>query len=148
MPDSIPLSALEASPAAKFENIGDKYEGRIVTMDERQQTNPKGELQTFSDGSPKMLWVITLETANGDKVALWAKAGKFKAETGSGESMLGAIGTAVRAAGAEAVDVGGQLAIAYTGRGEKRPGYDAPKLYQAKYAPPAASVAVDDLFSK
>ena len=145
---SIPLSELESSAAAKFENINDAHVGRIVGIVQRPQTDLKsGQVKTFSDGAPMMQWVITIEKAGGDTVALWAKGGKFKAVSGSGESMLNAIGTAVRAAGADSVDVGGQLAVAHTGLGEAKPGMNAPKLYTAQYKPPAPVSVPADLFS-
>lgn len=148
MTSSIPLSAMESGNAAKWDNFGDKYAGRITQMDERQQTDTSGDLLFFPDGSPRMLWVITIQPDEGDAVQLWAKNGKFKAAEGSGEAMLAAIGLAVRAAGADAVDIGGHLAVAYTGKGERTPKGGVPKLFTAKYEPPAPpSVAVDDLFS-
>jgi hypothetical protein len=146
---SVPLADLEASAAAKWDQVGDKYAGRIVSIDQRQQTDPKtGQAKTFASGDPMMLWVIVLQPAQGDSIALWAKAGRFKIATGSGESMLNAIGSAVRAAGAGSLDVGGELAVAFTGEGEPKPGLNPPKLFTAEYRPPAsASVPVDNLFS-
>jgi hypothetical protein len=147
--NSIPLADLESSPSAKFAEIGDTYVGRIVSMVERQQTDMKQRPLTFDDGTPRMQWVITIETAEGDRAALYAKGGKFKAAAGKGESMLAAIGIAVRAANADGVDVGGELAVSYTGTGEAKPGQDGPKLYTAAYKPPApASIPAEDLFSK
>lgn len=146
MTNSIPLSDLESSPSAKFEKLGDSYAGRIVSLVERQQTNTEGKALTFDDGSPRMQWVITIEQGNGDRVALYAKGGKFKPVTGTGESMLSAIGIAVRAAGAGGVDVGADLAVAHTGLGEANGAKNAPKLYTAQYRPATTSVPVD-LFS-
>lgn len=149
MSQSIPLSDLQGGASAKFERQGDKYAGRVTSIEQRHQTDPKtGQVQTWADGTPKPVVVISLEQSNGEVVALWAKGGRFSAATGQGESMLNAIGTAVRAAGAASLDVGAQLAVAYTGEGEAKPGLNAPKLYSAQYqAAPAASVAVDDLFA-
>jgi hypothetical protein len=144
---SIPLSQLESSTAAKFEQFGDKHAGRIVAIDQRQQTDPKtGQVKTFNDGSPQMQWVITLEEA-GQAVALFAKGGRFTPAKGTGESMLSAIGTAVRTAGAASLDVGGQLAVAFTGESEAKPGLNPAKLYAAQYQPPAPASVPVDLFS-
>lgn len=149
MTDSIPLSELSSAVAAKFERIGDKYIGRIVGFSERQQTDLKGKPLTFDDGSPRMQWVISIEDeATGDTKAFYAKGGKFQPAEGTGESMLAAISTAVRAANANSLDVGGRLGIAFTGRAEARPGYDQAKLYTAQYEPPPpASIPASDLFS-
>jgi hypothetical protein len=147
MTSSLPLSDLESSPSAKFTEIGDKYAGRIVAMNERQQTDINGKLLAFDDGTPRMQWVITIEQASGDNVQLYAKGGNFKAAKGTGNSMLSAIGAAVRAAGAGAVDVGGQLAVQYTGDSVAQPGRFPAKLYTAQYQPPAPASVPLDLFS-
>lgn len=146
MSQSIPLSQLESSPSASFEQLGDSYKGRITAIEERQQTDLQGNLLAFNDGTPRMQYVITIEQADGETVQLYAKGGKYKADEGSGEAMLAAIGTAVRAAGAGAVDVGGDLAVAYTGNARLAAGKSA-KLYQAAYKPPpSASIPTSDLF--
>lgn len=149
---SIPLADLESSKAASFENIGDKYVGVITSIKHQQQTDPAtGQVKTFQSGDPMWLYVITIEPTDGsDAVALWAKGGKFTAVQGSGDSMLSAIGKAVREAGASEVTVGGTLAVALTGMGEQKIGQSAPKCYTAQYRPPAPAaqtVPVDDLFS-
>jgi hypothetical protein len=149
MSNSIPLSDIESAPSAKFDAIGDKVIGTIVSMNERQQTDQSGKPLFFDSGDPRMVWVITLHTDEGEDLAVWAKGGNHKAASGGGEAMLNAIGSAVRTAGANSVDVGARLAIAYTGIGEQsKPGFNPPKLYSAQYQAPAASTAVpvDDLF--
>ena len=148
MADSIPLSALESSGAAKFAEYGDKYSGTITAIDHRQQTDPKdGTPKFFASGDPMMLYVITVQPREGDAVALWAKGGTFDAVDGSGNGMLAAIADAVRRAGGEALEVGGELAVAYTGVSEAKPGMNPAKLYTAQYQVPRRAVAVDDLFS-
>lgn len=140
------------SAAAKFENIGDKHVGRIVSFDERQQTDPKDQSpRFFPSGAPMMVKIINIEEEDGEVRALFARAGNFEVAQGSGESMLNAIGTAVRKAGADRCSVGGRLAVQHTGMGKPRPGLNAPRLYTAQYIPPTPqteSVPVDDLFTK
>ena len=149
MTQKLSLSDLESNPAAKFNEIGDRVAGRIVAMDERQQTDLRNKPRTFDDGNPMMQWVFTVQTDNGDNLCLYAKGGRYTAEVGSGQSMLGAITQAVRDAGAADIEVGAGLSVAFTGRGTKKPGYDAPKLYTATYtAPKPPSVPVDELFSE
>lgn len=148
MTESIPLSDLESSKAAKFDNPGDKYVGAITAIDHRQQTDPKTNApKFFQSGDPMMVYVITIKPDDGDAVALFAKGGKFEAVSGSGETMLSAIGTAVRAAGADSVQVGARLGVAFTGLGEQKPGMNPPKLFTAQYEVPKQSVPVDSLFS-
>lgn len=150
MSNSIPLSEIETSPAAKFERIGDSHKGRIVAIDKRQQTDINNVPLWFDAAhtQPRMQWIITIEKSNGERVAFYAKGGKFKAVSGSGESMLSAVGSAVRAAGAASVDIGADLGVAHTGMAEAQAGKNAAKLYTAQYWPAAAaSVPVGDLFS-
>jgi hypothetical protein len=149
MSTSVPLSAFESSsPAAKFEKLGDKVVGTIEAMNERQQTEfATGKPLYFESGDPKMQWVITIKTAEGESLSLYARGGNFEVGSGTGESLLSAIGTAVRAAGANEVVVGAQLAVVHSGLGKPKPGLNPPKLYTAQYQAPAApAVAVDDLF--
>jgi hypothetical protein len=149
---SIPLSDMEGSgAAARFDDFGDKYAGRITAMKQTQQTDPKtGQPKFFPSGDPMMLWIITIQPeGGGDALSLWAKAGKFTAAKGSGQAMLTAIGAAVRESGASSVEVGGKLAVAFTGESEPKPGMNPAKLFSAQYEPPTAepaSVPVD-LFS-
>jgi hypothetical protein len=147
MTQSIPLSGLESSPSAKFTNIGDSHAGRITALEERAQTDiTTGEPRTFKDGSPRMQWVISIQKHDGEVVALYARGGRFKAATGTGDSMLTAIGLAVRAANASGVDIGGELAVAFTGLGEALPGKNPAKLFTAQYKPPAPVSVPVDLF--
>jgi hypothetical protein len=62
--------------------------------------------------------------------------------------MMSAIGDAVRAAGASAVDIGAQLAVAHTGMGQPTsPGKNPPRLFTAQYKPGApAGIPASDLF--
>jgi hypothetical protein len=146
---TIPLSDLESGPSAKWKNIGDTYKGRILAMEKRQQTDPKdGSPKFFASGDPMPVWVITIEVADGERVALYASGGNYKIEEGEGQAMLPAIAQAVRAAGGEAVDVGAELAVSFTGWGEARSGLNRPRLFSAQYRPATPSVAVSDLFSQ
>jgi hypothetical protein len=151
MTESIPLSELQGGTAAKWDAVGDRYVGRIVSMDQRQQTNTEGQPLSWTDGSPRMQWVIAIEQADGEVANLYAKGGTFVPVTGTGKAMLVAIGEAVKAAGGTALRVGDELAVAFTGLGEAKGGKNAPKLYQAAYklaAAAPASVPVADLFSE
>lgn len=145
--NSIPLSDLASSNSAKFENIGDSHAGRITAINQRPQTGMDGSPLTFPDGTARLLWAITIERSDGETVTLFAKGGRYTPESGSGESMLSAIGSAVRAAEASGVDIGGELAVQYTGQADAGPGKKA-KLYTAQYRPPAPASIPADLFDK
>jgi len=135
--------------AAKFESLGDKIEGVIVSAEAKPQTDiESGEVKTWSDGRPMLQWVIVLATSLRDDDAdtgertLYAKGGKFTPASGSGVSMMEAIKEAVSASGAKLLEEGGTLAVAHTGLGEKKnKAYSAPKLYAARYTPPAPRAA-------
>ena len=142
--------------AFKWDNLGDTASGVITDASISQQTSLDDNTPlTWSDGSPRMQLVITIATdehtdENDDGLRrLYAKGGRFEAAEGSGSSMKDAIADAVRRSGAKTIEEGGKLTVAYTGVGKKtNRGYNAPKLFKAKYEPPTRSVAVDDLFDE
>jgi len=149
---SIPLSELTSSPAAKFENIGDSHGGRINSVEWRNQTDPKdNSVKYFPSGDVMKQLVISIEKPSGESAALFAKGGggdAFKPVTGTGDSMLNAIAKAAKAAGAGAIEVGANLEVTFTGEGKKTPGVNAAKLYTATYEAPKASVPVESLFTQ
>ncbi len=153
MTDSIPLSQLEPSPSA------------FVQPDRRQAHRHHHELRTTPADRPRHRrtqdlprWFPDDAVDHHPRARLTAtpvlcgpRAASSKSSPARGESMLNAIGTAVQAANATSLDIGGQLAVAFTGEGEaKTTTFNKPKLYTAQYKPPApqaASVPVADLFS-
>jgi len=140
--------------AAKFESLGDFVEGTITEVKLTQQTDMETQAPlTWSDGSPRMQLVVTLQTdlsdgENDDGARrLFAKGGNYEPATGSGKSLKDAIGDAVKKVGAKSIEEGGWLKVAYTGEGKKtNRGFSAPKLYKAAYKAPVQSVAAEDLF--
>jgi hypothetical protein len=140
--------------AAKFDQIGDFCEGTITDVRMTQQTSmDDNQPLTWSDGSPRMQLVITLQTKltegeNDDGLRrLYAKGGNFEVAEGSGKSMKDAIADAVKRAEAKSIDEGGTLKVAYTGVGKKtNRGYQAPKLFKAAYKVPVSSVPTSELF--
>ena len=140
--------------AAKFESLGDSVEGTITDVKLSQQTDMETQAPlTWSDGSPRMQLVISLQTElsdgeNDDGIRrLFAKGGNYEVATGSGKSLKDAIADAVKKAGVKSIDEGGTLKVAYTGEGKRtNRGFSAPKLYKASYKAPVASVAAEDLF--
>jgi len=140
--------------AAKFDNLGDSVEGTITDCRLAQQTDMETQAPlTWSDGSPRMQLIITLQTEqsdgeNDDGVRrLFCKGGNYEIASGSGKSLKDAVGDAVKKAGVKSLDEGGTLKVAYTGEGKRtNRGFSAPKLYKASYKAPVASVAAEDLF--
>lgn len=76
------------------------------------------------------------DVADGDIVTVWIKPG----------AMARAIGAAVKEAGANGLETGGKLAIKHSALGEKKPGRNPAKLFEAKYETPTKVTSVDDLF--
>lgn len=131
--------------AYKFETIGDTCKGRVARADTQQQTDfGTGVPKTFPDGKPMMQIVVTVTQDDGEDAALYFKGGKFEAGEGSGQSSLEALKTAL---GSNKLEVGGTLAMKFSGYGKPTKG-QPPKLYVCQYTPPAPP-AIDpnaDLF--
>lgn len=135
------------------ETPGTICRGTIESAELRQQTSlDDNKPLTWDDGRPRMMLVITLQTADRDDEddtgvrAIYAKGGRFEVASGEGQSMRDAIADAVKAAGAKSIDPGDELAVGFTGRGKAKRGYTAPKLYSANFKKATASVAASDLF--
>lgn len=131
--------------SAKFETVGQVWKGTVVSLDLQQQRDFKtGALKYWdSDGRPMMQLRVVLQTdARDDENDDGLRAVYLK-----GESQK-AVREAVKKAGAESIEEGGTLALAYTGDGEKKGNLEPPKLYRAEYRPPQpapSSVNVDNL---
>lgn len=138
-------------PSAKFPEIGTAFKGLILAAEVTQQTDADtGKGKTFESGDPMMQVVITLQTDARDpeiedddgRRRLFAKGGKG---TDKGKSMRDAIAEAVKKAGTQKLEVGGELAVKYVADGPKTsPTKTAPKLYRAQYTAPVKSVEFDE----
>ena len=131
---------------ARFETPGASVNGTICRPPEKQQQREidTGKPKLWDDGSPRWQIVVHLQTASRDPEvedddgirALYVRG-----------NMLKAVREAVRKAGAR-LEVGGELAVIYTGDGERKTaGFNPPKLYSATYIP-AAQAAVADALSE
>lgn len=128
-------------PSAYFGTVGDKVAG-VITSTPRTVATEFGERLVIE------LKAISGSTAakgtngedgpieDGDDVTIWVKPG----------AMASAIRRAINEAGADGLTEGDTLAIAYSGDGEKKKaGWNAPKLYQARYVPAKPTVSVESL---
>lgn len=124
----------------KFETVGQVAKGPITELAMQQQRDFKTGLPKFwdADGRPMMQLrvVIQTEERNDDDDGLRALYLK-------GESQK-AVREAVKTAGAKTIEVGGILALAFTGLGEKKGNLDPPKLYKAQYKAPVPVDSVID----
>lgn len=109
-----------------FKEVGTPVKGIIASIEEYQvQDFTTKEPKYFSNGDPMMGVRITLR----DVGTVWVQ----------GKRMINAVREAVKNAGAKDIEVGGALAITFTG-------WDgAAKAYTASYYTPAFVAADDDL---
>lgn len=116
-------------PSVKFPELGSEMDGIIVREPEDRQARDydSGKPAFWDDEKtqPKMETVIIL-AIDGEEHALYASG-----------RMAYAISAAIRDAGADDLAVGGRLWVKHHELGEKKGKGKPPKLYQAKYAPPA-----------
>lgn len=129
--------------SAKFPEVGTVVKGSIASPPTlSQQTDfTTGALKHWDDGKPMMQLVITIQTDERDPEtpdddglrSLYVKG-----------AMQAAVKDAIRKSGAKGLEVGGSIAVKYTGDGvAKTRGMNPPKQFAAQYTPPAAK-AVDD----
>lgn len=131
-----------------FHNPGDTVVGKILSIDEVQQTDPKTGAPQFWDEyktQPKMQYRVTLQTDLRDQPdddghrAVYLK-GSRKPET---KSSLSATLEAVKQATGGSTDLreGGYLRLTYVGDGAKtNAALSAPKLYEAQYQAPQVNL--------
>lgn len=144
----------QGAKAFPFEAVGDVCTGVIVDAQMRQQTDLEtGEPQTWKDGSPKRMLVVTLQTElqadeNDDGMrTLYLRGGNYTVANGKGTASLTAVRDAIKASGAKELEIGAKLSVGYTGNGTKsNNAFTAPKLYSAKYEPASRNVDVEELF--
>jgi len=109
-------------PALKFENVNDTHSGTVIEVKKLEDRSPDGTVKTWDNGDVRYVFVFTMNTADGIS-NLWARGGMVKA-----------IREAAQAIGATTM-VGTKLTVKYIGDGEKKKGFNAPKLYKAKVEP-------------
>ena len=134
------------SPSAKFIDVGATVKGTVTAAEVVQQTEfGTGTPKTWDDGKPMMQAVITLSTDLRDD--------DIEDDDGTRRlfvkgQMQKAVREALKAAGVKSLEIGGTLAVKYTGDGApSKPGFNGPKLYAAQYkaAPVSAGLSADEL---
>lgn len=136
-----------------FDTIGDSVQGIVIDMQVRQQTDMEtGEPQTWKDGSPKKMLVLTLQTDLQDDETddgirtLYLRGGNFTASKGQGASGMTALREGIKRASATEIETGARLTMTFTGLGTAtNRAYSPPKLYTIEYEPPTKNVSIDDL---
>lgn len=129
--------------SAAFPAVGTTVTGRITREPEVQQQKDfkTGELKFWkSDGKPMQQLKVVLATTERDPATPDDDGERTLYVKGN---LLKAVRDAVRKAGAKGLDVGGTLAVTYSGDGIAQGQLDPPKLYTAVYTPPAKNAAID-----
>jgi hypothetical protein len=132
-------------PSAKFDAIGDTYEGIIMRDELRDQTDIEtGVAQTWDDGTPKKMILLDVQTQLNDP-DIDADDGMRRFYIKS--AFLTALRTEWRRIGGVPL-VGCHIKATYHADGEKKQrGKNAAKLFKVALTPPAgqSSVSPDDL---
>jgi len=121
---------------AKFPQIGATVSGTVTAV---HPPEPQRDIATNQPIPDKIQVRIDLATKDRDP--------EIDGDDGSRTLyvrgwMRGAVGDALRRAGANEPAIGGTLTVTYSGDGTAtRPGFDPPKLYTATYVPPSSPVA-------
>lgn len=124
-----------------FDTVGDEVTGRIISIQQRQQTDMKTNEPAFwTDGKPKMMFTVALQTnvrEDEDDDGVRTINLRWKS--------LEVCQKAVKVAGAKKPEVGGILTLKFTGEGvATQKGFNKPKFWSAHYIPPDASASFMD----
>lgn len=120
--------------AAKFPSIGDTISGTITAV---HPPEPQRDFETGLDVPGKTQIRIELQTELRDPSIEFDDGSRTLYIRGW---MVGAIGDALRKAGAKEPKAGGVLSVTYVEDGPpSRPGLRGPKKYAATYTPPTSS---------
>jgi hypothetical protein len=129
---------------AKFPNVGDEIEGEITFISDPEPQTKMGTDEIVVDkrtGQPKLQVRVGLATSQRDADDEDDDGSRTVYVKGW---MRGAIGDALRKAGAKSLAVGGRLKVIHTGTKPSEIGLNPTKLYEAVYVPPSAT---SDFFS-
>ena len=151
--DDINRELMEGGAKAfPFDNLNDMVTGTILSGTKRQQTSlTDGKPQYWDNGDPKMMTVLVLQTSLSEsdeddgKRSIYLRGGNFDIASGIGTSSQVAVRDAVKRSGASGLEVGGTLALKWSGLAPKKGGYNAAKLYTASYKPPSMGIDMDDM---
>lgn len=132
------MSALAPTPkfpTVTFPQVGARFKGVITRPTEDRQARKFGTetLDFWPDGNPVMQTKIVMRDPEGCEWALYAKGRLAKAIT-----------QAIIAAGAEDLEVGGELEVEHHAVGEGKNPAMPPKEYRARYTKPAAGSTPQD----
>lgn len=139
-----------SAPAMTFNDVGAEIMGKIITEPKAvQQTvydprNPQNKTPAFwPSGDPKMQVIFQVQTQWRNYEGI-KNPDRNSPDDGrrtvylKGKFMERATAEAIRAVGADWLDVGGMIWYRYIGEDMTSPAGAKPKLFEARYQPPAA----------
>lgn len=134
--DTVSSFLTEGGPAVKLE-VGETFEGQVLSITEMDDRKPDGEVVTWKDGSPRKVWVFNIKPDGDDDIqSLWVRGNLVKV-----------IRTAAREAKVAALE-GCTLKVQRLEDGQPtQRGFNPPKLYRAKVTPgrlPETAFMADD----
>jgi hypothetical protein len=113
----------EGGPAVKLE-VGETFEGQVLSITEMDDRDPNGTVKTWDDGSPRKVWVFNVKPADGETQSLWVRGNLVKV-----------LRTAAREAKVANLE-GSVIKVQRIEDGvPSTKGYNPPKLYRAKVTP-------------
>lgn len=132
------LDGGDSLPVLKFPDVGDSHTFQIIAARQVQDRNIDGDLLTWDDGKPRMVWVFDVDTsASGGPAdaSLWVKGNLYTViREALKDAKLGTVGAVVKAT--------------HHALGEpKKKGFHAPKLFEAKAKPGPAIKPPTDAFT-
>lgn len=135
MTSSFVAAVTPKGKSVKFVSVGDEFTGKIsapVVLKQATEFGSNAPKFYPKSGDPIMEEIISLLDLN-------APSEEEAPSTlyVSSPKMRQAIGEAILAAGATDLQVGGTLQLKFTGHGTGKNPSQPPKLYSARYAPPA-----------
>jgi hypothetical protein len=134
--------------AFPFEEIGDSVTGRVVNLEEVQQTDmDTNEPSFWPNGQPKMMFRMTLQTelreADGDDGVrtIYLRGRRKPNDDGTMSSLCACLTAVKQATGGTEIQQGAKYTHTFTSEGvPTKRGYSPPKWYTGKYVPPAMNL--------
>jgi hypothetical protein len=113
----------EGGPAVKLE-VGETFEGQVMSISELDDRKPDGTVNKWDDGTPRKVWVFNVKPADGELQSLWVRGNLVK--------VLRVAAREAKVANLE----GSVIKVQRIEDGQPtKPGFNPPKLYRAKVTP-------------
>lgn len=134
--------------AFPFEQIGDSVTGKVMNLEEIQQTDmDTNEPSFWPNGQPKMMFRMTLQTelreADGDDGirTVYLRGRRKPNDDGTKSSLCACLDAVRKATGGTQIQAGARYTHTFTSEGTPtKRGYNPPKWYEGAYVPPTMNL--------